>query len=94
MSFGPPPNDGSIYNAGCVVSIEAAFEPYVDGAIQRLRFLQPTWQVKRVASQLLVAAPGAEQADVTKLVAHTLYRERIYAETIEMRSRLYRKLLG
>lgn len=68
--------------------------PFVGTALTRLTYLFP--RVSFAATDTALTAEVGEDIDASELrreMAHTLYREKIYQETLDMRRQLIRALV-
>jgi len=77
--------------AHIAVEIPESFSSFMDATLVRLQAIYPGigWQIQ---GRSIIATPSGP-ADITKLrseVLHTVYREKIYEDTLSMR----RSLLG
>lgn len=76
------------------LDVPQEMSPFVGTALTRLTYLFP--HVVFAASDTTLTAEFGEGVDVGELrreMAHTLYREKIYQETLEMRRQLIRALV-
>ena len=66
--------------------IESPLEPYVPAAIVRLGYLHPSWEIEFSESSIRVrSALETGKPLVQREVFHSVYREKILAETLDMR---------
>lgn len=60
-------------------------------AVSRLGYLHPNWRLRIDASTIAVEAPADESVEtVAREIRYALYREKIMAETMDMRRDLLR----
>jgi hypothetical protein len=78
--------------ATVVVSVPEAFLPYVEAAVLRLSYLKPAVVVEHAAPAVTLSEDRTDAAALKREFLHLVYRERIYAETLELRTELYRSL--
>lgn len=76
----------------CRVEIPEVFRPYLDAALLRLGYLHPELAVAHEGSEVLLTGEAAANTDPKRTLLHLLYREKIYAETLALRGRLYESL--
>ena len=75
--------------ARLLVTIPASFGPYVDAALVRLRTLHPGLRFLRRKEAIAIESEGRGlEAGIEADVLHAVYREKIYAESLEMRRSL------
>jgi hypothetical protein len=74
------------------VSIPSAFLPYVDAAVLRFSYLNPALLVEQGVSTVTLSDDCTDTAALKRDFLHLVYRERIYAETLELRKELHRSL--
>ncbi|AMS45199.1 hypothetical protein AA2016_6303 (plasmid) [Aminobacter aminovorans] len=78
-----------------VVEIPPQFTEYIDAALLRLQGLFPRCRFARVTNSVAVQLPGGLSEDQMRgTVAHAVYREKIYAETLAMRHSLVSAVMG
>lgn len=72
------------------IEIPESLSAYVDGALVRLQSQFPALGFQRCASGLLVdiRGAGAREIELRSAVLHSVYREKIYVETLPMRKSL------
>ncbi|BBE72981.1 hypothetical protein [Oharaeibacter diazotrophicus] len=71
------------------VPVADVFQPVLDAALTRLRYLHPGWGFEAADGGILVSIPDGQGAsDVEREIAYALYRERILSETMDMRRSL------
>lgn len=79
-------------NVGGAVStvIEVADElvSHLPLALARIGYLFPDWLIQEGTSSVRVTAPDASLAQIRTEVLHALYREHVFATTLEMRRKL------
>lgn len=78
--------------ATVIVSVPPAFLPYVEAAVLRFSYLRPAVNVEQRGSTVTLSCDRTDAAALKQDFLHLLYRERIYAETLELRKELYRSL--
>jgi hypothetical protein len=83
---------GDQFLATVAVSVPSAFQPYVDAAVLRFSYLKPAVVVEHVTSTVTLSDDRTDAATLKRDFLHLLYRERIYAETLELRKELHRGL--
>jgi len=72
-----------------VVEIPPQFEEYVDSALLRLQVAHPVCRLSRSGKTITVqSSKGLSEVELRKAILHTIYREKIYAETLGMRQAL------
>jgi hypothetical protein len=72
-----------------VMAIPSQFAEYIDVALLRLQGLNPRCRFARIESSVAVQLPAdLSEEQIRGLIAHTVYREKIYAETLSMRTSL------
>lgn len=69
------------------VAIPAEYEPYIAHAVARLNVLFPDAEIAITASKEIIEFLDSE-ANLEREIWNQLYRERIYAETRDIRRRL------
>ncbi|MDX8518181.1 hypothetical protein RFM23_17655 [Mesorhizobium abyssinicae] len=78
-----------------VVQVPPQFDKYVDSAMLRLQSLYPTCRLATIDGAISIGSSGSLAEDqLRRAVLHTLYREKIYAETLSMRQALFRAVTG
>ena len=78
-----------------LVRVPYLFNDYLDAAIVRFEGRHPGIRVLPSAEGVLLEGEAAQPADELRSdFLHTLYREKIYAETLPMRQALMRAVLG
>jgi hypothetical protein len=71
------------------VEIPPCFDPFVDSALLRIRALYGGHRFNRTAGGIRVCSlAGSIDPAVEQAVLHAVYREKIYADTLEMRRAL------
>lgn len=78
--------------ANVLVEVPHSFEGYVDASLVRLQARFPGLAFSRCQNGLLVEGASVG-ADIRAAVLHTLYREKIYQETLPMREALLTAVL-
>jgi hypothetical protein len=75
------------------LDVPTPFAPYVPAALARLGYLHPgvAWSFDSAGSRLEArCAPGSHTAEELKREAFfQLYREKVYQDTLSVRSRIY-----
>ncbi|MET3523863.1 hypothetical protein [Mesorhizobium abyssinicae] len=72
-----------------VVEIPPQFDKYVDSAMLRLQVHHPAWRIARLDGAISIGVSGGlAEEELRKTVLYTVYREKIYAETLVMRQAL------
>lgn len=72
-----------------VVDIPPQFVVYLDVALIRLQAILPDYRFAKVDCAISAHGPGSlSREQVRKTILHTVYREKIYAETLPMRHAL------
>jgi hypothetical protein len=80
------PDDASL---NVVVDIPPQFADYLDVALVRLQAILPDCQLAKVDRAISAHGPESlSREQVRKTILHTVYREKIYAETLPMRHAL------
>jgi hypothetical protein len=74
------------------VPVPAAFLPYVEAAVLRFSYLKPAVVVEHAASAVTLSDERTDAAALKRDFLHLVYRERIYAETLELRKELHRSM--
>jgi hypothetical protein len=75
------------------IVVPAQCAEFVDAAVLRLTYLYPSVSFsKREGVLAAVFEDELDAHDLRKQMAHTLYREKIYQETLELRRRALRAL--
>jgi hypothetical protein len=71
--------------------VPEAFGTFIDGALTRLAYLYPGVRFERDGLTILWSMDGeaGRAEEVRRDIFFQLYRERIYAETLEVRKRIY-----
>lgn len=65
--------------------------PYIQSALTRLGYLHPSWRLKISDMTITATIPTAESPDtVLREIRYAIYREKIFAETMDMRRDLLR----
>lgn len=76
----------NISGAVIVVEIPPRFEEYMDSALLRLQVAHPECRLSRSGTTITVlSSTDILEEQFRRDVHHTVYREKIYAETIGMR---------
>lgn len=71
------------------VEIPQCFDSFVDPALLRIRTLYGGYRFDRTLEGIRVCSPaGTIDSAVERAVLHAVYREKIYADTLEMRRAL------
>lgn len=77
------------------IPVSPLFVPHVEAAVARLSYLFPKWAISTSAPSVIhVDAPSTETAIASREIKYALYREKVYADTLPMRSRMYQRLFG
>jgi len=77
------------------VALEDCTVPYADAALARLGYLHPDWQITRTGNELLVrSGDPVDRNAVRRDIKFVLYREKILAETLDLRRGLLRMVAG
>ena len=72
-----------------VVDVPPRFQSYLDITLVRLQTIFPDCRFSDTDCAILVQGPKGRSEDVVrKAILHTVYREKIYAETLSMRQAL------
>lgn len=86
------PNDASL---NVVVDIPPQFADYLDVALVRLQAILPDCQLAKVGRAISVHVPESlSREQVRRTILHTVYREKIYAETLPMRYALVEAVIA
>ena len=65
--------------------------PFVATALHRLSYLHPCWELRAESHTVIAAVDGVKSEDaVLREIRYALYREKILAETMDMRRDLLR----
>ncbi|MEI9425694.1 hypothetical protein O7A70_31705 [Mesorhizobium sp. Cs1299R1N1] len=76
-------------DADFVVEIPPQFEKYVDTAMLRLQVLYPACRLTREGNAISIGPSDSVAEDqLRRDVLHTIFREKVYAETLVMRQAL------
>jgi hypothetical protein len=75
------------------VAIPEAMQGYVEAALVRLRYLHPAVAFA-VRDGAIIADGGGDDPTLVRDINFTLYREKIYAETLSLRADLIRTVAG
>jgi hypothetical protein len=67
------------------VAVPECLAPYAEMAIVRLQYLHSSWSIERCGGEVVVYSDATLPGDVRSEVTYTLYRERIYRETLSLR---------
>jgi hypothetical protein len=72
-----------------IVPVTESFLPYVEAAIARLRYLHPelSFSISTKGIEIRGTVAG-DRALLLQEIQHTIYREKIYSETLPMRRAL------
>lgn len=77
------------------VYVAPAMLPYVEPTLARLRYVHPHAQFKLAGNIIKITCPaGTSMTDLKRDVQYTLYREKIYAETLPLRRALIDAVTG
>ena len=72
-----------------IVLVDTPFRPYIQTAIQRLLYLYPAIRFEATPGGISVGDDSGIASDsLVRDIRYTLYREKIYAETLPMRCAL------
>ena len=71
-----------------VVEVADELVSHLPLALARIGYLFPEWLIQEAAGTVRVTAQGASAAQIRTEVLHALYREHVFAETLEMRRKL------
>lgn len=71
--------------------IEDEFEPYVTAAITRFLYLFPSASIENDGSHVRVNDGTSSEETIRRDFTHLLYREKVYAETLDLRRVIYRE---
>jgi len=72
-----------------VVDIPPGFQDYLDGTLVRLQTLFPSFRFSKTEGAIMVIGPDSVTEDqLRRSILHTIYREKIYVETLGMRQAL------
>ena len=72
-----------------LIAVPPALQAHLDNALARLCYLCPERGFSAAATGIDVAhAKPEEQAELTKMVLHAIYREKILQETLPLRKAL------
>lgn len=75
------------------LKIPAIFEAYVDIAIVRFQYLYPEVNIQQNGLEISYEENKSHSNDDLKQeILHLIYKEKIYAETLEIRNSLYRSI--
>lgn len=79
-----------------VLSLDVSFEPHLQSALVRFRYLRPDAEVETHPGHVKIAlSQNHEEADqVAQDFQFCLYREKIYRETLQLRQTMIRGLMG
>lgn len=72
------------------ISVPEGFAQYMDAAIIRLQYLFPKIVFQIEGQSITVENCPHDVAELRKEISYALYREKIYAENIEIRRELFR----
>jgi hypothetical protein len=78
--------------ATVIVPVPPAFLPYVEAAVLRFSYLKPAVTIEHGGSTVTLSDDRTDAAALKRDFLHLVYRERIYAETLELRKELHRSL--
>ena len=77
--------------ADIVINIPLKFERFLETAILRFQYLFPELEVSLCGLQVNIKINGTQSSsDLKKELLHLIYKERIYSETLEIRTALYK----
>lgn len=72
------------------LSIPEEFESYRGSALTRFQYLHPEAEVESIGNEISITC--ADVAYLKRDLLHLLYRQKIYEETLELRTALYKKI--
>ena len=69
------------------------FKAYLDATLVRFQYLYPEASISITGSDIQIsAAQNVSNTDLKQEFLHLLYKEKIYAETLEIRKSLYQAI--
>jgi len=72
-------------------AVPHALQPFAAIAVERLAYLNPNWRLLLEASVIVAEVPSGESEEpIARGIRYALYREKILAETMDMRRDLLR----
>lgn len=79
----------------CEIAVAPDFQTHVNDAIARFSYLHPSIDVE-VGSQVIILFTDAadDVGDLVRDLQFTLYRQKIYAETLPLRTALIQGVMG
>jgi hypothetical protein len=78
-----------LFESFAEVEIPQEFRVFVPAALMRLQVIHPTLEFSRDADLVVVGGPNSfDPTEIRKSVLHSIYREKIYAETLPLRQSL------
>lgn len=72
----------------CSVTVGPEFRAFIDNAISRFSYLHPSVEITVGADVTLVTDAKVDLADLVRDFQFALYRQKIYAETLSLRTTL------
>ena len=78
------------------IEFPSQFAPYLSDAVVRFRYLNPGIQVKTGDGFVLISSTGADlmSNDLERQFLFCLYRQKVYAETLPLRTTLIAGVTG
>jgi hypothetical protein len=79
---------------GIRIEVPGAFQQYVADAVVRFLYIHPAVSVETLDSHVCISATAAEAEVVKRDFRFCLFRQKIYAETLSLRTMLFEGVLG
>jgi hypothetical protein len=77
------------------ILVPAEFAAAVSSALVRLQYLYPSYAFQTEGERIVVTGVEPERLpEMQREITYALYREKIYADGLPMRRRLYERLFG
>lgn len=77
------------------LEVAESLRPFIATAVERLSYLHPNWRLRIEASTITAEVADTESKEVVaREIRYALYREKILAETMDMRRDLLRMVSG
>ncbi len=87
-------HDVSAQTSEMAIEVPSEFAPYVNQAIMRLSFIFPNVEFSFCDGKIHTTYhSNLEKIDLQKNIKHTLYREKVYQETLSVRIQIANTLM-
>lgn len=74
------------------LEVPTNLQPFIEAAMSRLGYLHPDWRLRVDGAEISAEIVGEGPQEILREIRYALYREKILAETLDMRRDLLRMI--